>query len=345
MQTRGSAASQAHPVACGTRPFWPHVDVAPSQRTTSRWPWCVTPLWRRLNIDYPPDKLHVYILDDGTREDFQRFAGRGPGSGTSRARNISTPRAGNINHALTKMTAPLVAIFDCDHVPTRTFLQVTVGWFLAEKKLAMLQTPHFFYSPDPFERNLPNYQTIPNEGELFYGVIQDGNDLWNATFFCGSCAVIRRTALNEVGGIATETVTEDAHTSLRLQKRGWNTAYINLPLAAGLATDTLSAHVGQRIRWARGMIQILRTDNPMLASGMKFTQRLCYFNAMLHFMYAFPRLVFLCAAADVHGVREDDHSGLLGGDSGLRAAAPGDFERDQQPGAGTVPALVLERDL
>ncbi len=140
-------------------------------------------------------------------------------------------KAGNINHALTTMSSPLVTIFDCDHVPTRSFLQVTVGWFLVEKKLAMLQTPHFFYSPDPFERNLLQYKTIPNEGELFYGIIQDGNDLWNATFFCGSCAVIRREALNEVGGIATETVTEDAHTSLRMQKKGWNTAYINLPQA------------------------------------------------------------------------------------------------------------------
>lgn len=107
--------------------------------------------------------------------------------------------------------------------------------------------------------------------------------------------MIRRTALNEVGGIATETVTEDAHTSLRMQKLGWNTAYINVAQAAGLATETLSAHVGQRVRWARGMIQILRTDNPLLGSGMKISQRLCYFNAMMHFMYAVPRLIFLLA--------------------------------------------------
>ena len=247
-----------------------------------------------INMDYPPAKLHVYILDDGTREDFRQFAEEA-GVGYITRKEHNHAKAGNINHALTKMSAPLVAIFDCDHVPTRSFLQVTVGWFLVEQKMGMLQTPHFFYSPDPFERNLPQYKTIPNEGELFYGVIQDGSDLWNATFFCGSCAVIRRSALDEVGGIAVETVTEDAHTSLRMQKKGWNTAYINLPQAAGLATETLSAHVGQRVRWARGMIQIFRTDNPMLASGMKFTQRLCYFNAMLHFMYAVPRLIFLCA--------------------------------------------------
>ena len=188
-----------------------------------------------------------------------------------------------------------MAIFDCDHVPTRSFLQMTLGWMLADEKLAMLQTPHHFYSPDPFERNLLQYKTIPSEAELFYGIVQDGNDFWNATFFCGSCAVIRRSALDEVGGIAVETVTEDAHTSLRMQKLGYNTAYINIPQAAGLATETLAAHVGQRIRWARGMIQIFRTDNPLLARGLKLSQRLCYLNAMIHFLYAVPRLVFLCA--------------------------------------------------
>src|SRR5579871_2317649 len=172
---------------------------------------------------------------------------------------------------------------------------MTMGWFLRDKKLAMLQTPHHFYSPDPFERNLQQFRIIPNEGELFYGIVQDGNDFWNATFFCGSCAVLRRTALDEIGGIAVETVTEDAHTSLRMQMNGWNTAYINIPQAAGLATERLSAHVGQRIRWARGMIQILRTDNPLFAPGLKFPQRLCYFNAMCHFLYAIPRLIFLSA--------------------------------------------------
>ncbi len=273
--------------------LWPHVDVLIPTYNEPLSLVRYTALAAN-NIDYPPEKLHVYILDDGTRAGFAEFASNAGIGYVIRAKHDHA-KAGNINHALTQMSSPLVTIFDCDHVPTRSFLQVTAGWFLHDEKLGMLQTPHFFYSPDPFERNLLQFKTIPNEGGLFYGVIQDGNDLWNATFFCGSCAVIRRSALDEVGGIATETVTEDAHTSLRMQKRGWNTAYINLPQAAGLATETLAAHVGQRVRWARGMIQILRTDNPLLARGMKFTQRLCYFNAMLHFMYAVPRLVFLCA--------------------------------------------------
>jgi cellulose synthase (UDP-forming) len=115
----------------------------------------------------------------------------------------------------------------------------------------------------------------------------------NASFFCGSCAVLRRSALDEIGGIAVETVTEDTHTALRMHRLGWNTAYINIPQAAGLATESLAAHIGQRIRWARGMTQILRVENPLFASGLSLSQRLCYFNATTHFLFALPRLIFL----------------------------------------------------
>jgi cellulose synthase (UDP-forming) len=247
-----------------------------------------------MHIDWPADKLNVYILDDGKREEFRAFAEEA-GIGYMTREDNQHAKAGNINRALKRLNAPLVAIFDSDHVPTRSFLQVTVGWFLRDSKLGMVQTPHHFYSPDPFERNLGQFRAIPNEGELFYGIVQDGNDFWNATFFCGSCAVLRRSALDEIGGIAVETVTEDAHTSLRMQMNGWNTAYINIPQAAGLATERLSGHVKQRIRWARGMIQILRTDNPLFARGLKGMQRLCYFNAMTHFLYGLPRLIFLFA--------------------------------------------------
>jgi cellulose synthase (UDP-forming) len=247
-----------------------------------------------LAIDYPADKLRVYLLDDGRRPEFARFAEQA-GCGYIIRPNNDHAKAGNLNHALAVTKGELIAIFDCDHIPTRAFLQLTVGWFLKDRKLGMLQTPHHFYSPDPFERNLGTYGRVPNEGQLFYGLIQPGNDFWNATFFCGSCAVLRRSALEEIGGIAVETVTEDAHTSLRMHRLGWNTAYLRWPLAAGLATERLSSHVGQRMRWARGMIQILRIDNPLFGRGLSFGQRICYLNAMMYFLFPLPRFVFLTA--------------------------------------------------
>jgi cellulose synthase (UDP-forming) len=243
-------------------------------------------------MDYPASKMRVLLLDDGRREEFRRFAAQVGVEYVTRSDNAHA-KAGNINHALLHTHGELVAIFDCDHVPVRSFLQMTLGSFQLDHNLGLVQTPHQFYSPDPFERNLGQFRRVPNEGELFHRLVQDGNDLWNASFFCGSCAVLRRSALDEIGGIAVETVTEDAHTALRMQRHGWKTAYINIPLSAGLATESLAAHIGQRIRWARGMTQILRIENPLFASGLTLSQRLCYFNATTHFLFAIPRLVFL----------------------------------------------------
>ncbi|MGE7990801.1 UDP-forming cellulose synthase catalytic subunit [Pseudomonas sp. NPDC089554] len=245
-------------------------------------------------MDWPKNKLRVHILDDGRRENFREFA-RQIGVNYIVRDNNRHAKAGNLNEALKVTDGEFVTIFDADHVPTRSFLQIAMGWFLKDPKLALLQTPHFFFSPDPFEKNLDTFRSVPNEGELFYGLVQDGNDLWNATFFCGSCAVIRRTHLLEVGGVAVETVTEDAHTALKLNRKGYNTAYLAIPQAAGLATESLSRHISQRIRWARGMAQIFRTDNPFIGKGLSFGQRVCYVNAMLHFFYGLPRLVFLTA--------------------------------------------------
>ena len=247
-----------------------------------------------MQMDWPKDRLHVYVLDDGRREEFRDFCEE-LGVGYLTRDNNAHAKAGNINAALAVTDSEYVTIFDCDHIPTRSFLQICMGWFIRDPKLAMLQTPHHFFSPDPFEKNLDTFHVMPNEGELFYGIVQDGNDLWNAAFFCGSCAIIKRAPLLEVGGVAVETVTEDAHTALKLSRHGYNTAYLELPQAAGLATESLSAHVGQRIRWARGMAQICRVDNPLFGPGLKLGQRLCYFNAMLHFFYGLPRLVFLTA--------------------------------------------------
>ncbi|MBO1075619.1 UDP-forming cellulose synthase catalytic subunit [Roseomonas marmotae] len=270
---------------------WPVVDVfIPSYNEPLE---VVKPsIYGALAMDWPRDRMNVYVLDDGRREDFRAFCEE-IGCGYMIRPDNKGAKAGNINHALGKTNGEYVAIFDCDHVPVRAFLQLTIGWMLRDREIGMLQTPHHFYSPDPFERNLASGTRVPNEGLLFYGLVQQGNDTWNATFFCGSCAVLRRTALEEVGGVPTETVTEDCHCSLKMQRLGWRTAYLRLPLAAGLATDRLLAHIGQRMRWARGMIQILRVDNPLLGPGLNVAQRLCYLNAQWHFLFPLPRFVFL----------------------------------------------------
>ncbi len=265
-----------------------------------------------LACDYTPGKKEVYILDDGRPEKYKEDDPRREQFSTRREElrqmcqelgcihmtrdNNDHAKAGNINTALHKTGGDLVMILDCDHIPSRQFILHTAGFFF-DPKVSFVQTPHWFYNPDPFERNLFTDGRIPVGNELFYKVLQKGNDFWNAAFFCGSAALIRKSHLLEVGGIAVETVTEDCHTALRLHSLGYRSVYYDKIMVAGLAPETFSSYVGQQVRWARGMAQILRLENPFFNRKLKLTlaQRICYLSATSHFLYGYPRLVYAVA--------------------------------------------------
>lgn len=104
-------------------------------------------------IDWPRNEIRVYILDDGRRLAFRDFAAS-CGAGYIIRPDNAHAKAGNLNHAMTLTDGDFIAIFDCDHVPTRAFLQLTMGLLTRNPRVAFVQTPHHFYSPDPFQRNL-----------------------------------------------------------------------------------------------------------------------------------------------------------------------------------------------
>jgi cellulose synthase (UDP-forming) len=255
-----------------------------------------------LAIEYPADKKRVYVLDDGRAEKYKarreelRQMCEELGATMLVRDNNDHAKAGNINTAFKHTDGDLVLILDCDHMPVKDFLMHTVGFFF-NPKVAFVQTPHWFYNPDPFERNLLTNGKIPVGNELFYKVLQKGNDFWNAAFFCGSAAVIRKEYALQIGGIATETVTEDCHTAFRLHSLGYESVYYDKIMVAGLAPEKFSAYVGQQVRWARGMAQILRLENPLINPKLHLTipQRICYFSATSHFFYGYPRLMYAIA--------------------------------------------------
>ncbi|WP_442944262.1 UDP-forming cellulose synthase catalytic subunit [Nostoc sp.] len=265
-----------------------------------------------LACDYAPDKKTVYVLDDGRPEKYKENDPRREQFSARREQlrqmcqelgcihmtrdSNDHAKAGNINTAFEKTDGDLVLILDCDHIPSRQILLHTMGFFF-DPKVSFVQTPHWFYNPDPFERNLVTKGRIPAGNELFYKVLQKGNDFWNAAFFCGSAALIRKSHALEVGGIAVETVTEDCHTALRLHSLGYKSIYYDKIMVAGLAPETFSSYVGQQVRWARGMAQILRLENPVFNRklNLTFAQRICYFSATSHFLYGYPRLTYAIA--------------------------------------------------
>jgi len=214
----------------------------------------------------------------------------------TRKRNIAA-KAGNINEACVKTNGDLIVILDADHIPTEDFLEKTVGYFHQDPKLFLVQTPHFMVNPDPIEKNLNTFGEMPSENDMFYRVIQKGLDFWNASFFCGSGAVLRRKYLQRNSGISTESVTEDAETALMLHSQGYNSVYVSRPLLSGLSAETLSGFIGQRQRWAQGMIQVFLLKCPLFLRGLTFPQRLCYFNSCFFWFFPFTRLVYILAPA------------------------------------------------
>jgi cellulose synthase (UDP-forming) len=132
---------------------------------------------------------------------------------------------------------------------------------------------------------------IHNEQSLFYDVICRGKDRHNATFWCGSSAVLRRRAIESVGGVATDTVVEDTHTAMKMHQAGWSSVYHHEVLAVGLAPEEVRAFLTQRGRWARGCYQMLRKDNPLIARGLTLKQRLHYFSSVSHYLEGPQRII------------------------------------------------------
>src|SRR5688500_11873953 len=280
-----------------------------------------------LQVRYPKEKLRVYLLDDGGTEQKRSDPDAGRAAAAvlrhqtlralcerigvhylTREKNDHA-KAGNVNAALKVTHGELILMLDADHVPTVDILEKTVGSFERDDKLFLVQTPHFFINPDPIEKqNIKIFGRMPSENEMFYSVIQHGLDFWNASFFCGSAAVLRRKHLEEVGGISCSTITEDAETALALHAKGYNSAYIDHPMISGLQPETYTDFVAQRLRWAQGMVQIFVLKNPLLNRGLRVWQRLGYLGSSFFWFFGYARVVFLLAPAAylVFGLRVYD---------------------------------------
>jgi cellulose synthase (UDP-forming) len=266
-----------------------------------------------LRMDYPAGRKTVWLLDDGGTD--QKCADKDPAKAAAalarrrelqalcrelgavyltRGRNEHA-KAGNLNNGLLHGAGELVLVLDADHAPFRQFLTHTVGHFAQDPKLFLVQTPHVFLNPDPIEKNLRTFDRMPSENEMFYALTQRGLDKWNGSFFCGSAALLRRTALEGVGGFSGITITEDCETALDLHARGWTSLYVDTPLIAGLQPETFDSFIGQRSRWCQGMLQILLLKNPARRPGLSAIQRLAYLSSMTFWFFPLPRLIFMLA--------------------------------------------------
>ncbi len=227
---------------------------------------------------------NVFVLDDGNRPEIKQMAEYlGVAYGTRRS-NLHA-KAGNMNFGLSMSTAEFVITLDADHIPNPEFIERTVGYF-DDPKLAFIQTPQSFYNTNSIQHRVIKEYPLWNEQTMFYESIQPAKNAFNAAFFCGSSAIIRRKAIDSVGGFATGTATEDIHTSIRIHSKGWKSLFINERLAFGLAAEDLKEYHKQRVRWGAGSLGLLfRTkDSPFIIKNLTIMQRLGYINSTLAYL-------------------------------------------------------------
>lgn len=236
----------------------------------------------------------TFVLDDGRRPAVRAMAEQVGALYLTRSDNAHA-KAGNWNNAFAQTDADFIATFDADHVPRPEFLERTLGYF-RDTKVALVQAPQQYHNLDSVQHKVAwRRRRMYGEQDAFFQLVMPGKDNWNAAFFCGTGAVLRREALEPFGGIMTQTITEDLHTSVELHSRGWKSVYVNEVLVTGLAPSDLKTFEVQRLRWAEGNMTVATFSNPLTTKGLSFHQRVAYIASLFHWTIGIPKFIFYMA--------------------------------------------------
>ncbi len=236
-----------------------------------------------------PNKT-IHVLDDGRRDWLREYCASRGVEYVRRPDNRDA-KAGNINHALAQMAdspPEFVAVLDADFVPHRGFLSRTLALF-HDPHVGLVQTPQHFFNADPIQHNLNLSRAYPDEQRFFFDTMQASRDAWGIAFCCGTSSIARWQALADIGGLPTDSVTEDFMLTVVLQDAGWQTVYLNEAVTEGLAPEGLKEYITQRARWCLGMMQIARSRvGPFSRAHLRLRDRWSVLDAVAYWITTFP---------------------------------------------------------
>lgn len=229
----------------------------------------------------------TWVLDDGRSDEVRDLAAE---LGARYVRRLSSngAKAGNVNYALSITSGEFFVILDADFVPLPDFLYETVPFF-ADDDVAFVQTPQTYGNLHNLISRGAGYMQA-----VFYRFIQPGRNRFNAAFCVGTNVIFRRAAIMDVGGMYSDSKSEDVWTSLMLHERGWRTIFIPMTLAVGDTPETVEAYTKQQLRWATGGFEIMLTHNPLSKKrNLTMDQRLQYFVTATHYLTGICPLLLL----------------------------------------------------
>lgn len=253
-----------------------------------------------LALDYP--NATVWVLDDTRRKWLRDYCAAAGVRYITRDNNRNA-KAGNLNNGLAvsaaETNAPVILVLDADFASCRDFLKRTVG-LLSHPNVAVVQTPQFYYNPDPVQHNLLAAQSLVDDQRFFFDIFEPAKDAWGCAFCVGTSFVVRRDRLTEIGGFPSQAISEDINLTYTMLAKGYQTWWLKERLSIGLSAEGIPEYITQRARWCLGTIQVaLLRDGPLFGSGFTFTQRWHYLHGVLNWLCK-PFMVLLLVAPPIY---------------------------------------------
>lgn len=244
------------------------------------------------NMKYPnKNKVHIYLCDDGHRDEMKALTQELKVNYITRDDNKDA-KSGNYNNAIKHTKSPYIATFDADMKPEEDFLLKTIPFFMKDSKVGFVQLPQCFHEPDFFQAKFKILNEIPFEQTYFYHNIQMAKNQTNSVIYCGTNTVLSRKALNDVGGYATKTITEDIATGMLIESSGYKGIAINDDLVYGEVVKSTDSMLKQRARWCRGCIQTFK-HYIIKNKSLTIKQRLDYVSAIYYWSFGVRTIFYL----------------------------------------------------
>lgn len=227
----------------------------------------------------------TWVVDDGNRAAMRDLAAE-LGVGYLTRAVPSHGRSGAIAHALERTTGEFVVLLDADQVPMPDLLHAAMGHF-DDGAVGFVQTPIEFLNRDSILHSSPER----HERQLHNEVIAPARSAAGAAVWEGSASIVRRAAIEDIGGVVAADATYDYRTTVRLLASGHRGVYHHETLVQGIAPHNLDLFLAQRSRWARGRIGALwSSDSPLRTAGLSARQRAALVQPAVEDLQGWSRL-------------------------------------------------------
>lgn len=266
----------------GWVPLWyPSVDIflpvcgEPTEVLRNTWTH-VAQLSRRYK-----GQVTTYVLDDSASAELKAMAREFGFAYATRPDRGWLKKSGNLLYGFQISQGDFILLLDADFAPRHDLLDETLPYMTAYPRVGIVQTPQFFHVAD--------HQTWVERGagavqELFYRSIQTARARKGGATCVGSCAVYRRAALDQNGGMSLSEHSEDLRTGFDLHRLGWQLRYVPVALSTGTCPDNLLAFLNQQYRWCSGTITLLG-EKLFWRTKLKWYTRMCYLSGFVYYLY------------------------------------------------------------